>query len=266
MLRSLTLAAAALVLAGPAAAHAQDPYPWSDRPHSTLSIGERDGTSVTALQAKTRRSGGRIVVDVTAAAFTRGGERVRAVLRVGRCLPGVSSFYPCPPAVSRAFTVTGRLRAIRLTAKVRVPRASVDAIRVSITRPGEVPRPRQRGAHAILELQGEGWRGPSARGRWGADIEPLDGVAVTDLRMDAVGISDGAVRPTIRWAVRTDHERSALWSYTGGPRRSVPLVPGGGSNGAFTRPLIRTRSRTIGMDADLTSMPLFRVVLPTPRR
>lgn len=264
MLRSLSLAAAALVLAGPAAAHAQAPYPSDDRPHSTLSIGERDGISVMALTAKTRRRGAKIVVDVRASAFTRGGERVRAVLRVGRCLPGVSSFYPCPPTVSRAFTVTGKRRAIRLSAKVRVPRASVDAIRVSITRPGEVPRPRRRGAHAILEVQGEGWRGWTHPVAWGGQML-VSSYAPTVLRMDAVGISDRVVRPTMQWSIAAPHGGWALWSYTGGPRSSVELAPGQ-ERGAFTRPLIRTRSRLIGMDADITSSPLFRVTLPTPRR
>lgn len=265
MLRSLTLAAAAaLALAGPAAADAQAPYPWGDRPHSTLSIGERDGISVMKLQAKTRRRGARIVVDVTASAFTRGGERVRAVLRVGRCLPGVSSFYPCPPAVSRAFTVTGKLRRIRLTARVRVPRASVDAIRVSITRPGEVPRPRRRGAHAILELQGEAWRGWRIPVEWGGSALSMPD-APTVLRMDAVGISDGVVRPTIEWSIALQYGGSVLWSYTGAPRSGVQLMPGQ-ERGAFARPLIRTRRRFLELDADILSAPLFRVVLPTPRR
>jgi len=267
MLRSITLIAAALLLAGPAAARAQDPYPSGARPHSTLSIRDLDGVAVTRLQASTVRRGAAIVARIRLTARTRDGRRRVAVIRAGRCLPGGGSYLACPPSANRRVTLRGRPVTFRLIARVPVPRRSADAIRISLTRPGEVPRPYHPGAHAQLELQGEGWRGRLAGRLFGAVIHPVAGIDVDDLRMDAVGIRDGAVRPTIRWSARTSRAATVEWACTvedcGG---SVPVTPGGRANGDFTRPFLETPSRAVGIRATIENTRLFEVDLPTPRR
>lgn len=267
MLRSLALAAAALVLAGPAAAHAQDPYPSGARPHSTVSIDDLDGVAVTRLQASTVRRGRAIHARLRFTARLRSGRRRVAVIRAGRCLPGGGSYLACPPTANRRVVIRRRPVTFRATAVVPVPSRGADAIRISLTRPGEVPRPYHPRAHAQLELPGEAWRGRLAGRVFGAVVEPVSGIDVVDLRMDAVGIRDGAVRPTIHWSARTSRAATVEWACTvedcGG---TVALTPGGRSNGDFTRPFLETRSRVVGIRGIVEATRLFAVDLPTPRR
>lgn len=267
MARLLLVLCAAAWLALPAAALAQEPnYPTESRPHSTASLRALAGVAVDGLHARVRPAGRRLRVVATFRAHLRSGARRRVVLRVGSC-HGANSFPTCPTRRSRVVVVRRAGTRAVLRARVPRPRDGVDAVRVSVTRPRQEHKPFGRPAHAVLDLGGEAWRAPLRDRSFGATAFTVPGVDLRSLTLDAVGISDLAVRPTARFAALAGRAASVTWQGAEGawPPESVPLTPGR-EGGEQRRPLVRTQSPTVGMVGAVDGAPLFSVDLPRPLR
>jgi hypothetical protein len=264
-----TLAFAALAL--PASALADDtPYPSGDRPHAGVSLHELSGSpvAVTRFHTSARRRGGRLLVHVSLRAHLRSGSQRTAVLRAGACRPGTSSFLTCPPSFNRRVRIRRDGTSRGFNAFIRIPRRSVDTIRVSLTRPGDVVRPYHPQAYAMVELGGEGWRGDLAGRPFGAEIEPVEGVDVFDLRIDAAGVSDESVRPVLRWTGRSTRPVVVHTECTGSAgcasqTRDVAVTPE--RNGSYwRRPFLRDAAPTLGLTGTIGGAALFRAEVPRP--
>lgn len=258
-----------VVFCGDAAAQEAGRY-TSDRPHSTLRIRDRDGVAVTRLQATTKRVGPNVVVRVVLDARLRRGTRRAATLHVGTCVGGPSVSPRCPSRVSRRISLGRSSRTTRLTARLPLPPARIDAIAVSLGRPSRGLSPsNDPGTYGYLQIQGEGWRGRGAGRTYGGVVEPLDGFDVHELHLDAIGLGPREARSAVLWSVSSDDPARVGWRCTVGAcgGETFRLRGDGDQNGAG--PLVRDDietdgSPTMGIVGTTGGRRLFSVRLPTP--
>jgi len=268
----LLLAAALLAPAAPAAAQSRD---TSSRPHSVAKTRARDNVLVDRLEATVRRSRGLLTVRVEVHAVSTDNATHRAVIRGGRCTTGAVTFPSCPPTFSRAINVGPGGLTGRFTFPLREPSRRLDAIRITVNRPGEVTSPRPGGAsaaHAQLYLRGSAWRA-LAGDRFGLTISNDEDFRVTRATADATGLSPSQARPTLAWTAQSTQgvDVETVAAACDGDdctsRSFFTTLTGGQASSFQRRPVLRRAGAerlTYLLRRNGQTRDLFRIALPWP--
>jgi hypothetical protein len=274
----LAVVTATAVLCGTAVAGASARAPYVPRPHADFAL--RDGgLRIARFDVRAQPRGDRVLVSITLTARARTKD-VRTVLRIGRCTGGPPTFPDCHPDVNRAIVLHPRTTTIvHVNGRVRRPSPRTNAIRISLTRPGQIVRPYRSQFVALVDLllPVSAWTTFSGR-RFGLRVaRPWEGEG---LPYDLTSVTAGAAQED------HDHLRATLsWTAAlpaGTPVKTVagPCPPGqacglssqtvanqAGRAGFGMRPdLARTaRRQLLTFGARTPSASLFDLVMPWPR-
>jgi hypothetical protein len=227
LLLSALGAAALLAAAGSAGAAAAGLY--KPRPHSDFTLRE-SSLRIARFDVSAQRRGNRILVAVKLTARSRAKD-VRAILRIGRCVGGPSTFPSCPPAVSQAVLLHPRRTTfVRLGGLVPPPNPRTNAVRVSLTPPGRVVRPYRSPRAGLVDmlLPASAWTTLAGRSfgvriarPWEGDGLPYD---VRTIASRAAQIDEGRLRPTLSWTA-AGVAPQAIVSTTAGPCAAGAACP-----------------------------------------
>jgi hypothetical protein len=278
-LRPLAALAGAAALVAATSATAAAPAPFHPRPHSDFTLRESD-LRVARFDVNARPRGNRILVSVKLTARSRKSDE-RAVLRIGRCVGGPSTFPSCPPAFSRAVLLHPR-RTIVVSVSALLPRpiARTNAIRISLTPRGKIVRPYRSPHVAMVDmlLPAIAWTTYADRAfglrvlrPWEGDRLPYD---VRTIAARAAQIDQDRLRPTLSWTARGVAPQ-ALVTTTVGACTAGTVCPYAwqrmanqiGRVGFGGRPHVRrTEERQLlTFGARTLSGSLFDLVMPWPR-
>jgi hypothetical protein len=268
---ALAVAATAVTsLAVPASAETL--RPTQSRPHSAVVIRDSYNVATDRLSANVRPDHGRLRVRIDFSARSTSGKRV-VVLRAGRCVRGPLSSPSCPPAFShRVVLYPAKTVHITANALLRRPHKRQDAIRISVTIPGQV----SGNARPIAELflRGSAWR-KLAGTDFGYAIHARPGVTISSVRAYGAGVSSGRLRGTFKWEARSGSDLAAKTvispCFEGAPTCPVsetPVTLAAGQDAAFfQRPTLTRGSASIytfSLVATDTNLPLLVTRLPWP--
>jgi hypothetical protein len=196
---------AAAISSGAAVASAAAPAPYSPRPHADFAL--RDGApAVARFNVSAQPRGARVLVSVTLTARSRAAKDAKFVLRVGRCTGGRPTLPTCEPDVSRVVVLHPRTTSIiHLNARVLRPSARTNAVRVTLTKPGQIVRPHKTPFAGLVDmlLPASAWTTYAQRAfgvrvarPWEGDGLPYD---LTALTARTAQINHDRLRATMAW-------------------------------------------------------------------
>ena len=193
--RRAALLAAVLPAALPAGASAEVA-------HTSARMRVVDGLAVSRLEVAADRAGDGVRARISLRASLAAGQRPRTiVLRAGPCLRGGPALPDCPPAISLRLRVNPG-KTVRFARRLWVGRPRLDAIRVSVTKPGALVRAgrtRPRDAYADVVLGGAAWRELRLR-PFGLTSTRTAGVVIARAGAEGAQLGSDRLRPTLGWA------------------------------------------------------------------
>jgi hypothetical protein len=275
---SLIAIGVAAVLGFTAGAEASAPY--VPRPHADFSL--RDGgPRIARFDVRAQPRGDRVLVSITLTARSREKD-LRAVLRIGRCDGGPPTFPACPPSVSHAVVLhPDTTTIVHLNGRVRRPSTRTNAIRVTLTRPGQVVSPGRSQFVGLVDmlLPASAWTtfpgqrfGLRVARPWEGEGTPYDVTAVT---ARSAQLDHERLRATLAWTAASIPPGTPVTTDAGscatagaGCRRFPSTVANQiGRAGFGGRPaLARADPRAaLGFSARTPSASLFDLVMPWPR-
>lgn len=277
MTTRLALLAALLMTAiSPAAAAAAAPAPFDPRPHANFAL--RDGgLRIARFDVTARPSGDRVLVAITLTARSRAKD-VRTVLRIGACTGGPPTLLDCRPTVNHVVVLhPGRTTIAHLNGRVPRP-VRTNAIRVSLTRPGQVVRASRSPFAGLVDmlLPSSAWTtfadrafGVRVARPWEGDAQPSEVAALT---ARTAQIDHNRLRATLAWTATGLPPGATVTTTSGACAAACPFSWQDVANqigrvGFAERPsLRRTDDRQVfNLAARAPGGNLFSLVLPWPR-
>jgi hypothetical protein len=267
------LTAAAVV---PATAAASAPAPYSPRPHADFALRD-DGLRVARFDVSARPRGDRVLVSVTMTARSRAKD-VRTVLRIGACTGGPQTSLNCQPTVNRLVVLhPGSTTITHLNGRVRRP-VRTNAIRVTLTRPGQVVHPPRSPFVGIVDmvLPASAWTtfadrafGVRVARPWEGDRLPYE---LTALTAGSAQIDRDRLRTTMAWTAAGLAPGAIVTTTVGRCPAACPLSWQEVTNqigrvGFGERPFLRRTDdrQVLDLAARGPDGNLFSLVMPWPR-